>query len=194
MVIKTLQTLVVDDEPVARQILTAYSEHAIQAFEIGAIDYLLKPIAEKRLQTAPERAREARRRPLEVAERFATALHAVGPEPSIGPSKIVVHHGQDYYLLNLEEVFAFQADGEIVWAHAEKRKYRATQNLRTLEQRLSDSPFQRAHRSVLLNTDKIRRMSSLGSGRWLLTLTNGLEFTVSRRPAPMIDAVLRCGK
>ena len=92
------------------------------------------------------------------------------------------------------QVFGFQADGEIVWAHAEERKYRATQNLRTLEQRLGDSLFQQVPRSVLLNTDKIRKMSSLGVGRWLLTLTNRLEFTVSRRRAAMIDDFLRCGK
>ena len=116
--------------------VTAYSEHAIQAFEISAIAYLLKPIAEKRLHTALERAREPRRRPLGGAQRVAATLNALGPEPSIGSSKTVVRRGQDYYLLNLDEIFAFQAEGEIVWAHAEKRKYRATQNLRTLEQRL----------------------------------------------------------
>ena len=170
--------------------VTAYSEHAIQAFEVGAVDYLLKPIREDRLYTALNRARDATRHSRQRAAQIAVTLDAAAPRNPGYPSRIVVRRGPDYYLLEPDEVFAFQADGEVVWAYAEKQKYCATQNLRTLEQRLPDHRFQRIHRSVLLNISKIHRVSSLSSRRWLLTLTNGLKFIVSRRQAPLIDDIL----
>lgn len=105
--------------------------------------------------------------------------------------KVVGRHAHDYYLLDLDDIFAFQADGEIVWILTAKRKLMATQTLQSLEDRLGGSQFQRVHRSVLVNADKIRKLAALSSQRWLITLTNGLEFTVSKRQAPVVRELLR---
>ncbi len=170
--------------------VTAYSEHALRAFEIGAVDYLLKPISQQRLRTSLERVRKARRRPLDDAERVAKTVNAADERPQRRP-KVVGRQGQHFHLLDLDEVYAFQADGEIVWILTAHKKFMATQTLRALGERLADTQFQRIHRSVLLNTNKIRKMGVLSSQRWLLTLDNGLEFTVSKRQAPAVRSLLR---
>lgn len=170
--------------------VTAYSEHALRAFEIGAVDYLLKPISVERLQATLERVREARRNQLDSAERVARTLDAAdAPRPQRRP-RIVARRGHDFYLLDLDEVFAFQADGEIVWIVTADKKYTATQTLQAIQDRLKGTQFQRVHRSALVNTNRIRKLSALSSQRWLLTMTNGLEFTVSKRQAPLLREIL----
>lgn len=170
--------------------VTAYSEHALRAFDIGAVDYLLKPISVERLQAALDRVREARRNRLDSAERVARTLDAAdAPRPARRP-RIVARRAHDFYLLDLDEVFAFQADGEIVWIVTADKKYTATQTLQAIHDKLEGTQFQRVHRSALVNTNKIRKLSALSSHRWLLTLTNGLEFTVSKRQAPLLREIL----
>ncbi len=105
-------------------------------------------------------------------------------------AKLVARRGLDYYLLDLDDVYALQADGEIVRILTARRKYRAVHSLGRLEERLRGTQFQRVHRSVLVNTNRIRRLSTLSSRRWLLTLTNGLEFIVSKRRAPLVRNLL----
>lgn len=169
--------------------VTAYSEHALRAFEVGAVDYLLKPVSAERLAVAIERAREARRSPLESAQKVAKTLNVEGARSARRP-KIVARRGHDYHLLDVDEVYAFQADGEIVWILTAQSKFMATQTLQALDDRLSGAQFQRVHRSALVNTDKIRKMAALSSQRWLLTLANGLEFVVSKRQAPHIRGLI----
>ena len=164
--------------------VTAYSEHALNAFEVGAVDYLLKPVSPDRLQTAVERAQAAQGNRQEAVERVAQTLGAATAGELRGLVKIVARKGEDYYLLDPAEVFAFQADREIVWIRTHNKSYMATQTLQAIDERFSGTRFQRIHRSVLVNLDKVRRISPLSSQRWLLTLTNGLEYTVSKRQTP----------
>ena len=65
--------------------------------------------------------------------------------------KIAARKGEDYYLLDLDEVFAFQADREIVWIRTRDKSYMATQTLQAIDERFSGTQFQRVHRSVLVN-------------------------------------------
>ncbi len=170
--------------------VTAYSEHALSAFEVGAVDYLLKPFSKSRLHRSIERAREARHRPGRTAEGVARVLNADARQARRTP-KIVGCHGRDFLLLDLDQIYAFRASGEIVWIQTKDRQYRATQTLSSLAERLGDSQFLRVHRSILVNSDKISRVSTLSSRRWLLTLENGLQCTVSKRNAAMVRTLLQ---
>ena len=165
-------------------IVTAYDQHAIQAFEAGAIDYLLKPVSQPRLAHTLERARKLARSPGQVAERIAQ-LQALAPSPAEAMQirKVVGKLGEEYFLLNVEEILAFQAEGDLTWILTSKQKYLATQNLRALEERLKYTTFRRIHRNSLVNVNHIRKMSVLSSQRWLMTMTNGQEFIVSKRQA-----------
>ena len=169
--------------------VTAFSEHAIKAFEVGAVDYLLKPFRLERLLRAVERARNSWRNPRGYAEKIANVLNA---DAGHGPRKmkIVAVHRRDYLLLAVDEVFAFEASREIVWIHTENRRYRAAQTLREISDKLAGWGFLRVHRGVLVNGDKISRISALSSRRWLLTLANGFQCTVSKRNAAIVRTLL----
>jgi two-component system, LytTR family, response regulator len=169
-------------------IVTAYDQHAIQAFEAGAIDYLLKPVQEARLQKAVERALSLRHQPLKIANQVSR-IAAAAELPSSTTSRIVARSGSDYLLLDTEEVLAFQAEGELVWVITAKQRFLATQTLRRIEERLP-SPFQRVHRNALVNVNHIRKMSALSSQRWLITMSNSLQLVVSKRQAHNIRQIL----
>ena len=169
-------------------IVTAYDKYALQAFDAGAIDYLLKPVGEERLAEAVERAKRLTSR--EAAERLA-ALQEITYQPAVLQARRIVGKvGEEYYLLSADEIFAFQADGELVWIITAKRKYLATQTLKVLEQRLRNTSFRRIHRSALVNVDHVRKMSALSSQRWLITLSNDQEFVASKRQAGNIRQLL----
>jgi DNA-binding LytR/AlgR family response regulator len=173
-------------------VVTAYDQHAIRAFEAGAIDYLLKPISQQRLLRAVERAKRISRSPLQVAENLAqlqdVASFATRASPSV--RKIVGKLGEEYFLLSPSEVLAFQAEGELTWIITAKQRYLATQNLRAIEARLQNTSFRRIHRNALVNVEQIRKMSMITSQRWLVTLNNGQEFVVSKRQARNVRDVL----
>jgi len=169
-------------------IVTAYDKYALAAFEAGAIDYLLKPVGQERLSEAVERARHFTGK--ETIERIAQ-LQEIS-DPPLGPrtKRIVGKVGEEYFLLSADEIYAFQAEGDLVWIFTMKRKYLATQTLKVLEQRLADGGFRRIHRNALVNVDHVRKMSALSSQRWLITLSNGQEFIASKRQAGSVRQLL----
>lgn len=162
-------------------IVTAFDQHAMEAFEAGAVDYLLKPVNEARLRKAVERAAALQGKPLQVAE------HLANIEPG---RKIVGRAGEEYFLLDADEVLAFQAEGELVWIITAKRRLLASHSLRSLETRLGPTPFHRVHRNAIVNVNHVRKMSALSSQRWLLTLSNQQQLTVSKRQAASVRKLL----
>ena len=168
--------------------VTAYDQYALQAFEAGAIDYLLKPVGGERLAEAVERAKRLTGR--ETAERLAQ-LQEITDQPAIRQARRIVGRiGEEYFLLSAEEIYAFQAEVDIVWIITAKKKYLATLTLKVLEQRLRNTSFRRIHRNALVNVDHVRRMSALSSQRWLITLSNDQEFIASKRQAGSIRQLL----
>jgi two-component system, LytTR family, response regulator len=177
-------------------VVTAYDQYAIRAFEEGAIDYLLKPVSEARLAQALERARELAETRSEAAEALARLQEIAGRSPGnqttagSRPRKIVGRAGDEYFLLNTNDVLAFQAEGDLVWIVTARRRYLATQSLKAIEQKLQGGSFRRVHRNSLVNVDHVRKMAALSSNRWLITLDNSLEFIVSKRLARNVRQIL----
>ncbi|MGA3026082.1 MAG: LytTR family DNA-binding domain-containing protein [Bryobacteraceae bacterium] len=169
-------------------IVTAYDKYALEAFEAGAIDYLLKPVGRERLIAAIERAKRLTGR--EAVERLAHLQEIARPREAPLSRKIVGKVGEEYFLLSADEILAFQADGDLVWIVSTKRRYLATQTLKVLEQRLHSTSFRRIHRNALVNVDHVRKMSALSSQRWLITLNNDQEFIVSKRQARSVRELL----
>ncbi len=169
-------------------IVTAYDKYALQAFDAGAIDYLLKPVGQERLAEAVDRAKRMTGR--EAVERLAQLQEVAGQRESALTRKIVGKVGEEYFLLDTGEIYAFQADGDIVWIVTAKKKYLATQTLKVIEQRLGNTTFRRIHRNALVNVDHVRKMSVLSSQRWLITLGNDQEFIASKRQARSVRQLL----
>jgi two-component system LytT family response regulator len=171
-------------------IVTAFDHHAIDAFEAGAIDYLLKPVGEARLRKAVERARNLRGKPLDVAENVVKIASVPRLAPA-GGRKIIGRNGPEFFLFDAAEVLAFQAEGELVWIITSKQRFLATQSLRAIEARLEKSSFQRVHRNAIVNVNHVRKMSAMSSQRWLLTLSNQQQLFVSKRQAHAVRDLLK---
>lgn len=152
--------------------VTAFENHALAAFEVGAIDYLLKPVRRERLEKAIEKAR----RQLKPASSTA---------PSETPRKIVGRRGSDLYPLDPAQIVAFQAEGELVHIITTGQRYLSEHSLKALEGKL-EKRFRRIHRGTIINTDHIRKISPLSSKRWLLKMSNNFEAVVSKRLASAI--------
>lgn len=171
-------------------IVTAFNQHAMEAFEAGAIDYLLKPVGQVRLRRTIERAKTILGKPLEIAQSLAKIAEAPHDAAPAVLRKLVGRVGRDYYLLDLDEVLALQAEGELVWIVTTKRRYLANQTLRALEAILQPSTFQRVHRNAIVNINYVRKVSVLTSHRWVLTLSNDLQLVVSKRQAHSVRRLL----
>jgi two-component system, LytTR family, response regulator len=171
-------------------IVTAWDQYAIQAFEAGAIDYLLKPIGQERLAQTVDRALKLRPRTAEAARQLAAVTEVVEAPAGRSVRRIVAKSGDEYLLLNANEVLAFEADGDLVWIITAKKRYLATQSLTAIQDKLRHTNFRRIHRKALVNIDHVRKMSTISSQRWLLTLANDQEFIVSKRQAHNVRQLL----
>jgi DNA-binding LytR/AlgR family response regulator len=171
-------------------IVTAWDRYAIQAFEAGAIDYLLKPIGQGRLVQAVDRALKLRPRTAGAARQLAAATEIEEAAGGRSVRRVVAKSGDEYLLLNANEVLAFEADGDLVWIVTAKKRYLATQSLKAIQDKLRNTNFRRIHRKALVNIDHVRKMSTLSSQRWLLTLANNQEFIVSKRQAHNVRQLL----
>jgi|SRR5579862_7665485 len=172
-------------------IVTAYNQHAIQAFDAGATDYLLKPVRSDRLAKAVERAKKLMGKPKEIANDLAK----IGGQPEVLTAlkpvhKLVGRLGREYFLLDPEEVLAIQAESELVWIITADRRLLAGQTLRAIEPRLPGPFFQRIHRNTIVNVNHVRKITALSSKRWLMTLGNGLELVASKRQAQHVRRIL----
>ena len=126
----------------------------------------------------------------EALERIARLQEIGASAGSAGVKKIVGRIGEEYFLLRKDEIYAFQAEGDLVHIVTATRRYVATQTLKVLQQRLADTSFRRIHRNALVNVDHIRKMSALSSQRWLITLNNDQEFIASKRQARSVRELL----
>jgi two-component system LytT family response regulator len=173
--------------------VTAYQQHALEAFDVGAVDYLLKPVRRERLTAAVEKARRqlegfraARTAAPKLTSGLASGLPAELAAGPAAPGKIVGRRGADLYFLDPTEIVAFEADGELVHIITTGQRYLCDHSLKAMEEKLAGSRFRRIHRRTLINTDLIRKISRLSSKRWLLRMSNGFEAVVSKRQAGLI--------
>lgn len=157
--------------------ITAYDEYALKAFEVHAIDYLLKPVRLERLKQALERVEN----PAYLAgqqESVEQLLH----ENSKGlPGKIAVNYKQEILMLDLNQVFYLEADGKQTRVYTNDRRYRTNFQLYELEERLEDQSFFRIHRSFMVNLEQIEKLEPWFKNGLRIRLKNGKHLEVARR-------------
>lgn len=164
---------------------TAFSEHAVSAFELGAVDYLLKPFGPDRLAAAMERIRAAIGEPAGAGalERLTGALGS-------GPiTRLFVRTGGNLVPLLVAHVVWFEADGDYVIAHTERTRHALHLSLNRLEERLDPTHFIRIHRAHIVNLDHVRSFRRDDRGNLEAELVNGLRLPVSRSRAQEIRSL-----
>jgi two-component system LytT family response regulator len=163
------------DQPVV--FVTAFDEHAIRAFEVHAVDYLLKPIAPERVAIALERARERvrKRTPMPVAE-----LAEVGRPEGEALERILVRQGARVHVIPAGRLDWVQAQDDYVSLNAEGKEYLKQQTLTDLEHRLDSARFVRVHRSYLVNLDRLARIDTESGEPRAVVLQDGTRIPLSR--------------
>ncbi len=176
--------------------VTAYDEYAIQAFDVHAIDYLLKPIEDNRLADALERALQHhqadsavsdKQRLLELiisitgkSETSITQLlkDHTGAKPY--PEKIAIKDGGETALVMTADIDWVDAAGDYMCIHAKGETHVMRITMKELEDQLDPSTFQRVHRSTIVNLDRVTKVCSHMNGEYHLILDNGSAIKMSR--------------
>ena len=153
--------------------LTAHPEHAVAAFDVGATDYLLKPVDEVRLKKALDRARRQLDTPLGRDPHDATAPLA----------RLAVTTRTGVVLLGPDEVTHAVFDGQLVTVYTRDRAILSDATLQELEQRLSAPHFERVHRRAIVNLLHVERLEPVLSGGYVARIAGGKSVDVSRQAA-----------
>jgi two-component system LytT family response regulator len=165
---------------------TAHAEHAVGAFELGAIDYLLKPFGAERLQASLERVRAALGEPrTALLDRFAEALSR---RPM---SRLFVRSGRSIMAVAVETIGWFEAVGDYVAAHAGATTHLLHLSLGRLEERLDPQRFARIHRTHIVNLDHVAAFRRQLTGHYLAELRDGTRLAVSRARAQELRSLVR---
>ncbi|MGE0455091.1 MAG: protein kinase [Vicinamibacteria bacterium] len=157
--------------------VTAYDEHALRAFDVHAIDYLLKPVGRERFREALERARQRLRRPVPLP--VAELVEAARPE-SAHAERILVREGARVHVIPADKLDYAQAQDDYVSLHSGGRELLKEQTLAELERSLDPARFVRIHRSYLLNLERLAKLELYAKDSRVAILNDGTKLPVSR--------------
>jgi len=172
---------------------TAYSEHALRAFEHEPVDYVVKPVGLTRLQQAIERARRrlaGGSRPQVTSEVLSKIEAAFGQPRPQRRTRVLVRAGAAHRVVLVREISRFIAEDGLVSAITASGQHLTDYTLNDLETRLAGL-FVRANRAELIQIDRVDRVASNGDGSAAITLTDGTRVHVSRRRAADVRDALR---
>lgn len=156
--------------------VTAHEEHAVRAFEVHAVDYVLKPFTAERLREALERARGRGRLGLQRTRQVARAASAGGR----WLDRVLIRDGSQLHLIPAGEIESVEAQDDYVCIRARGRKYLKQQTLAELEQQLDPVRFVRVHRSWIVNVERLARLESYAKDSRATILQDGTRVPVSR--------------
>lgn len=156
--------------------VTAYDAHALAAFDLNAIDYLLKPYDEERFRRALDRVRERLLSPGQPTSAVRVARSYIGVS-----ERLLVPAGDSLRLIDSASVHMLEADDNYVHVHTADRQYLLRRTLRDLLQQLGEQRFVRIHKSIAVNIAEIDALSPLFKGDYELRLRSGKVLRLSRR-------------
>ena len=186
--------------------VTAYDEYAVKAFEVHAMDYLLKPFDAERFRSAFQRARdhidrvttaEAGRRLKTLLEQVLTeekvdvGQRAPGSSPSAQPryiDRLMVKSDGRVFFVKLSEVDWFEASGNYVRIHVGKTSHLIRETMNGIEGVLNPSMFARIHRAVIVNLDRIKELQPWFAGDYVVILRDGRQLKLSRTYREQLQA------
>jgi two-component system, LytTR family, response regulator len=158
---------------------TAYDRYAVEAFEVHAVDYLLKPFSEQRFAEALSRARaRVQQRPEREPDIPGLVAEAQGRTNPV--ERVLIRDGSQVHVLPVEKIDYVEAQDDYVCFKAEGRQYLKDQTMGALEATLDPSRFVRIHRSYLLNIERIARVELYAKDSRVAILCDGTRLPVSR--------------
>jgi two-component system, LytTR family, response regulator len=158
---------------------TAHDEYALRAFEVHAVDYLLKPFGQERLREALSRARQ-RLSPRQEAAAPPPALAAAARRPGAWLARVVIRDGARVDVVPVDRIDFVEAQDDYVAVHTGERTLLKDQTMGRLEAQLDPRRFVRIHRSYILNLDRLARLEPAGRGGRAAVLRDGRRVPVSR--------------
>ena len=165
---------------------TAHAQHAAAAFELGALDYLLKPFGQDRMLKALERVRAALGEPRDAPPAIDRLREALGSGPM---TRLFVRSAGGVIPVAVTSVAWFESDGDYVVAHTGKNRYMLHVPLSRLEARLDGKRFVRIHRTRIVSLDHVAAFRPYGKGQLEAELKDGTRLVVSRERAREIRAL-----
>ena len=176
-------------EPPPIVFVTAYDEYAIRAFEVNALDYLLKPFSRERLEQAIRRAQEAQVEERSFTSRLAPLLESLASQGHY-LTRLAVRDRNRIRVLNVDEVDWIGIKDEQTFVHVGSKATPIRRTLADLEARLDPARFFRAHRSAIVNLDRVKEIVPWFKGSHKLRLTTGAEVELSRTQARALRKIL----
>lgn len=183
--------------------VTAFDQHALRAFEVHALDYLLKPFDDERFIRAVARAKALVRqgRVHELARRLAAMLEGREPTPSPAPAepparpaawleRIAVKDTHRVMLLSVAEIDWIEAEDYYVQIHTGGKSHLLREPLKELETKLDPQRFVRIHRSTIVNVNRVRELQPLVHGESVVILHDGTRLKLSRSRRDHLHALL----
>ena len=187
------------EETPAVVLVTAYDEHALHAFEVRALDYLLKPFSDERFERALERARReiAEHGLAELARRIRGLVDGSAPRPvsageETAAGRLLIPQTGRTLVVNVDEIDWIEAADYCVQLHVGKRSHLLRRPLEDIETELGPAGFVRIHRSTIVNVARVKQIRPQFKGDAVVDLADGTELRVSRnRRAGLLAALAR---
>jgi two-component system LytT family response regulator len=166
--------------------VSAYDQFAIRAFEINALDYLLKPVSEERFAEALQRTRSHQRQRGDDSERIVSLLRTLASPPKT-LKRIAVRSAGKTRFVDLDDVLWIQAAENYVQLHTARSQHLVHATMQSMLGRLDPDVFVRIHRSAIVNVRHIMQIETLEQGDYKLTLDNGFCIQSSRTYSDIIN-------
>jgi two-component system LytT family response regulator len=163
------------DTPPAIVFVTAYDQHALRAFDAGALDYLLKPFTDERFALALARAKE----------------RAARAAPNAVPDRVVVKSGRQLHVLALADIDWIESADYCVDLHVGARTHSLRRSMAAVESELQPAGFCRIHRTAIVNLARVHSLSAAPDGELEVVLMDGVRLPTSRRHRAGLEARLR---
>jgi two-component system LytT family response regulator len=190
--VEVAQLLVDREHAPAIVFVTAHDQFALAAFEVSALDYLVKPVDRERFDQMLMRVE--RRLGRETSESLAAELRAMLAELRAGttlPRRFVVRSTRGHYFVRTEDVESATAEGNYIALYDGTRKHLVRETMKSFEAKVDPQRFVRIHRSTVVNIDRISRVEPLGHGAYRVSMRSGARFESSRAHGERLHALLR---
>ena len=161
--------------------VTAYDQYAVRAFEVYALDYLLKPFDQERFEKALLRAKAhiQNEKSENLTERILSALEEIKSKP-VHLERLVIKMNGHVFFVKTDDIDWLEAEGNYVRLHAGKESYLLRDTISALEGQLDPKRFVRVHRSAIVNVDRIQELQAWFHGEYRIILREGVQLTLSR--------------